>query len=82
MRRRWRRADDALFAAVISGRDGTRYHLIAEQLPSDDSWDWTVWRPGDAPTAARHGVAASAVEAMRAAEAAVRRWDDTTASDA
>jgi hypothetical protein len=74
--------DEALYAAVIGGRDGTRYHLIVERLPNADGWDWTVWRPGDAPASARHGVATSAVEAMRAAEAAVRRWDDTSVSDA
>jgi hypothetical protein len=79
MRRRWRKVDDALFAAVIGGRDGAQYHVIAERLPNGDGWDWTAWRPGDAPAAARHGVVTSAVEAMRAAEAAVRHWDDATA---
>jgi RNA:NAD 2'-phosphotransferase (TPT1/KptA family) len=79
MRRGWRKVDEALFAAVINGSDRTRYHLIAERLPSGSGWDWTVWRPGDAPEAARHGIAPTAAAAMRAAEAAVRDWDDSNA---
>jgi hypothetical protein len=29
----WSKVDEALFAAAISGRNGARYQLIAEQLP-------------------------------------------------
>ena len=79
MRHRWRKVDEALFAAAISGRDGARYHLTAEQLPGTDDWDWTVWRPGDAPETARYGGTTSADTAMRAAEAAASHWDDRAA---
>ena len=65
----WSKVDDALFAA-IAGRNGARYQLIAEQLPNTDGWDWTVWRLGDAPAAARHGNAPSVQAATKAAEAA------------
>jgi hypothetical protein len=75
----WSKVDEALFAAV-SGRNGARYQLIAEQLPDTDGWDWAVWRLGDAPAAARHGAAPSANTAMRAAEAAASHWDDRTPS--
>jgi hypothetical protein len=78
MRQLWRKVDESLYAAVIGGRGGLRYHLIVERLPGGDGWDWTVWRPGDPPEAARHGVAPSTVRAMRAAEAAVRSWDNST----
>jgi hypothetical protein len=78
----WRQVDAALFAAVVGGRDDARYHLIVERLPSGNDWDWTAWRPGDAPRAARHGVASSAAEAMRAAEAAVRHWETGISPDA
>lgn len=75
MRPRWCKEDEAFFAAVTAGRDGTRYHLTAERLPRGDDWDWTVWRPGDAPEAACHGHEPSADAALRAAEAVVRHWD-------
>jgi len=35
----WRQVDAALFAAVVGGRDGARYHLIVERLPSGNDWD-------------------------------------------
>jgi len=72
---RWRKVDNALFAAVINGGGQTRYHLIVERLPNGRGWDWTVWRPGDEPRLARHGMASSVAEAMRAAEAAAGDWD-------
>lgn len=77
--RRWRKVDDALYASVFNGPNSARYHLIVERLPNGRGWDWTVWRPGDAPEAARHGVAPSAADAMRAAEIAARQWDDSAA---
>ena len=73
MRRGWRKVDDGLFAAVINGSKA-RCHLVVERLPNGHEWDWTVWRPGEPPEHARHGVAASAPAAMRAAEAAARAW--------
>jgi hypothetical protein len=82
MRPQWRQVDEALFAAVGGGSNNARYHLIVERLPRGSGWDWTVWRPGDAPADALHGVASSAADAMQAAEAAVRDWDAGTAPDA
>ena len=78
MRHGWCEVDEASFAAVAAGRNGSRYHLTAERLPGDDGrWDWTVWRQGEAPETARHGNELSAEAALRAAEAAVWDWDDT-----
>jgi hypothetical protein len=68
-------ANDMLFATLVAPRGHTCYHLIAERLPADDGWDWTVWRPGDAREAARHGSAPDAATAMMAAEGAARHWD-------
>ena len=68
----WSKVDEALFATAISGRNGARDQLIAEQLPDTDGWDWSVWRLGDAPATARHGDAPSAQAAIKAAEAATR----------
>jgi hypothetical protein len=53
----WSKVDEVLFATAISGRNGGRYQLIAEPLPDTDGWDWSVWRLGDAPAAARHAAA-------------------------
>jgi hypothetical protein len=79
MRPRWCKEDEALFAAATDGRNGTRYHLTAERVPAEGGgWDWTIWRPGDAPEAACHGCEPSAEAALRAAEAAVRHWDRAT----
>ena len=80
MRPRWCKVDEAFFAAATAGHNGS-YHLTVEQLPDHDGWDWTVWRPGEAPEVARHGQALSVEAALRAAEATVRHWDDTAASD-
>lgn len=73
MRRGWCKVDDGLFFVAINDDDNDqiRYHLLVESLPNDSGWDWTVWRPGDAPDAARHGIASSAAQAMSAAEHAV-----------
>ncbi len=32
----WSKVGEALFATAISGRNGARYQLIAEQLPHTD----------------------------------------------
>jgi hypothetical protein len=72
----WNKAGDTLFAAIVSGRNGARYHVLVEPLPQTDGWDWTVWRPGDAPEAARNGDAPSVEAATQAAKSAVREWDD------
>ena len=34
----WSKVDEVLFATAISGRNGARYQLIAEQLPDTDGW--------------------------------------------
>ena len=80
MRPRWCKVDEAFFAAAAAGHNGS-YHLTVEQLPDHDGWDWTVWRPGEAPEVARHGQAFSVEAALRAAETTVRHWDETAASD-
>ncbi|HTI82470.1 MAG TPA: hypothetical protein VL614_18615 [Acetobacteraceae bacterium] len=65
----WRKADDAIFATLLARRGGARYHLIVERLPTDNGWDWTVWRRGDAPELSRHGYSPGLVTAIAAAEA-------------
>ncbi len=70
----WRNAEAALFATVQAEAGDIRYRLIIEPLPRRDGWDWTVWRPGDAGNASRHGRASSVVSAMAAAEDATRDW--------
>ena len=74
----WHNSDDTLSATVVSG--GVGYHLIVEPLPRGDRWDWTLWHPGDALEAARHGDASSAEIAMQAAKTAVRHWNDNATS--
>ena len=80
----WTRVDGTLFATVVAGHGRARYHMIAERLPADNGWDWTVWRPGDALDTARHGYAPGVVTAMAAAEGAARHWEagSTIGSDA
>ena len=63
MRPRWCKVDEAFFAAATAGHNGS-YHLTVEQLPDHDGWDWTVWRPGEAPEVARHGQALSVEAAL------------------
>jgi len=70
----WHKSENALFAALRSGRRGTEHRLIVEQLPRRNAWDWSVWRPGDASEPPRHGCASSAIIAMAAAEDSVRQW--------
>jgi CheY-like chemotaxis protein len=64
MRIAWRKSDGTLFASVQSNVSRFRYHLIVEQLPSRDAWDWAVWRSGDTTATARHGCASSQALAM------------------
>jgi len=42
------------------------YRLVVEKL--GHAWDWSVWQPGEPMNMARHGVSATAQDAMRAAE--------------
>jgi hypothetical protein len=76
----WSKAEDILSATVMAGRNGARYYLVAERLPADDGWDWTVWRQGDEPEASRHGYAPGAITAMAAAEGAARHWETRMAA--
>jgi hypothetical protein len=80
LRQPWSKAEDILSATLVARRSGARYHLIAERLPADNGWDWTVWRPGDAPENSRHGYAPGATTAMAAAEGAVRHWETQAAT--
>ena len=76
----WSKAEDILCATLVARRGGARYHLIAERLPADNGWDWTVWRPGDAPENSRHGYAPGVTTAMAAAEGAARHWETRAAA--
>ncbi len=44
------KADDTFFATLAASHDHAHCHMIVEPLPDTNSWNWTVWRPGDAPT--------------------------------
>ena len=55
LRQPWSKAEDILSATLVARPGGARFQLIAERLPADNGWDWTVWRPGDAPENSRHG---------------------------
>jgi signal transduction histidine kinase len=77
----WQRAENSLFAAVASSQSGVRYHLIIEELPRRNGWDWAVWRPGGTREAARHGRASAVLIAMAAAEDAARAWDEVEQPD-
>jgi hypothetical protein len=68
-------ADNTFFATLVGRRDGALYHLIAERLPGDVGWDWTVWRPGDACETARYGLASGVAMAIAAAQRAARNWE-------
>jgi hypothetical protein len=67
----WERDGDAYTATVETATGEVRFHLTVERLATQ-SWDWMVWQPGEPATLARYGTAATAQEAMRAAEAAAR----------
>jgi hypothetical protein len=71
----WSKDQDILSATLVARRGGARYHLIAERLPANDGWDWTVWRQGDEPGASRHGYSPGAITAMAAAEGAAHHWE-------
>ena len=47
----WNKAEGILSATLVARCGGARYHLIAERLPTNNGWDWTVWRQGDEPEA-------------------------------
>jgi hypothetical protein len=75
LKQSWSKVEDIRSATLVARRGGARYHLIAERLPANDGWDWTVWRQGDEPEASRHGYAPGAITAMAAAEGAARHCE-------
>jgi hypothetical protein len=62
------RKGDTFTATVKAPAGGVRFFLKVEQL-SPQSWDWTVWEAGKPGRLAHYGVAPTAQEAMRGAEA-------------
>ena len=64
----WERSGRAYYATVHEPPDVVRFR--AEVEPNGTFWDWSAWRPGESPGAARYGVAQTAQEAMRDAERA------------
>jgi hypothetical protein len=76
----WSRTKNILSATLVARCGSARYHLIAERLPANDGWDWTVWRQGDEPQASRHGYAPGAITAMAAAEGAAWHWQTRAAT--
>ena len=71
----WNKADDTMYADLVARSGQAHYHLVVERLPANNGWDWTVWRPGDAPELSRHVYAPGLVTAMVAAEAVAQYWD-------
>ena len=78
----WNKADDTMYADLVAGRGKAHYHLVVERLPTDNGWDWTVWRPGDAPELSQHGYAPGLITAMAAAEAVAKHWHAQTGANA
>jgi hypothetical protein len=68
----WTLNDGTLFATAMLGPGFPVYRLIAEQLPSQDAWDWTVWWVGGTHSIVRHGFALSVIAAMTDAQAAAQ----------
>jgi hypothetical protein len=71
----WTLDDGTLFATAMIGPGFPVYRLIAEQLPNQDTWDWTVWWPGGIHSIVSHGAASSVIAAMTDAQAAARRLE-------
>ena len=63
----WERSGEAYYATVTGPDDEVLIRLIVE--PHGDLWDWTVWRIEDDHYKARKGIASTARDAMRDAEA-------------
>ena len=64
----WEREDGIYYASVTAPSGEVRFRLTVESF--GDRWDWSVWRPGDDPARASHGVAGTVQDAMREAELA------------
>ena len=78
----WNKADDTLYANLVARHGLEHYHLVVERLPTNNGWDWTVWRPGDAPELSRHGYAPGLATAMAAAEEVAQYWPARSAAAA
>ena len=75
----WTKADDTLFATLVGRRGRAHYHLVVERLPTENGWDWTVWRVGERPGLCQHGCAPAVATALAAAEGAAHYWDTRVA---
>ena len=65
----WEQSGDIFHATARAPSGEVLFHLVVERL--NHHWDWSIWRPGEPARMARHGVAATASDAMRKAEAAM-----------
>jgi hypothetical protein len=69
----WHSTDPrARFATDL--RSSIRLHLVVEQLPESNGWDWVVWPALDMGMVTRTGKAPCASEATSAAETAANCW--------
>jgi hypothetical protein len=68
---RWARDTSNAMFGVYAGRNAT-YRLVVEQ--AGPAWEWIVWPVGD-PSRGQSGHTDTAIKAIRAANAAVRRID-------
>jgi hypothetical protein len=66
----WTTDKKALFGVVLCPAGKVRCRLIAEPLPGRKAWDWMVWQK----EMTQHGIAASVLLAMTAAEEAAMLW--------
>jgi hypothetical protein len=66
----WEQIGVGFYATAGIGHGRNRYYLVADK-PAKAGWDWSVWRQGYDWRLMRNGVAATAQEAMRAAERVV-----------
>ena len=65
----WEKDGEGFYATIIEPPgDTVLFHLKVEKY--NDRWDWAIWRPGQDPRTATHGLADTAQEAMPAAELA------------
>ena len=64
----WEKDGEGFYATIMGPSDEVRFHLTVEKY--NDRWDWAMWRPGQDPRTATHGLSDTVAEAMRAAELA------------
>jgi hypothetical protein len=65
----WERHGGVFHSMTQTPSGIVEFLLIVERMP-DGSWEWTAWRPGEAASQARGGVAKTVQDAMREAERA------------